>query len=147
MSRHLIEVCGTMLSMTASLSDAVAPNYRGERVTGLVGFAGENVNGAVYVHFPEALARRAAANMVGRPHEEITRHSEVNDVIGEIANMVTGGLKSWLCDAGAPCAMSTPAIIRGASFEIEASPEIERQFLIFHCGDETVVVEINIRLN
>ena len=147
MSQHFVEVFGTMLSIEASLSAKTAPNYSGQRVTGSVGFAGEKINGAVYVHFSEALARRAAANILGIPREEIAGHAEVNDVIGEVANMVTGGLKSWLCDSGAPCAMSTPAIIRGASFQIETAAEVERLLLIFHCGDETVALEIHIKLN
>jgi len=46
--------------------------------------------------------------MLGLPPDEITGETEVNDVVGEATNMLTGGLKSWLCDAGSDCAVSTP---------------------------------------
>ena len=45
-------------------------------------------------------------------------------MVGEATNMLTGGLKSWLCDSGAECAVSTPAIIRGSAFVIEPVPEV-----------------------
>jgi CheY-specific phosphatase CheX len=60
--------------------------------------------------------------------------------------MLTGGLKSWLCDSGAECAVSTPAIIRGSSFVIETSPEVTRQFLVFDCDGSRIVVEIHVKV-
>jgi len=147
MARHFVDVFGTMLSMQTALSAKQEPPHFHERISGSVGFAGENVNGAIYVHFSEAMARRATSAMLGLTPEDVSGDSEVNDVIGEVANMLTGGLKSWLCDAGAPCAMSTPAIIRGSSFVIEPMPEVEREWLGFECGDERVVVEIHIKLS
>ena len=71
--------------------------------------------------------------------------SEVNDVVGEVTNMLTGGLKSWLCDNGHPCAVSTPAIIRGA-YEIEPLPEVKREFLVFTCSGVQILVEVHIKL-
>ena len=67
-------------------------------MTGSVGFAGENVTGAVYLHLSAAFANRVAAAMLGLQPEEIMGETEVNDVVGEVTNMLTGGLKSWLCD-------------------------------------------------
>jgi chemotaxis protein CheX len=68
-------------------------------------------------------------------------------VVGEATNMITGGLKSWLCDAGAECAMSTPAIIRGTSFAIEPMPDVERANLVFAYNEHFIVAEIHIKLN
>ena len=44
---------------------------------------------------------------------------EVNDVIGELCNMIGGTLKSNLCDAGFSCQLSLPAVLRGADLQIE----------------------------
>ena len=147
MSGHLTDVFETMLSMKAVrvAGDAI-PQFDG-RVTGSVGFAGENVTGAVYLHLSAGFANKVAATMLGITPEEISDENEVNDVVGEATNMVTGGLKSWLCDAGADCAMSTPAIIRGTSFAIEPMPDVKREWLIFDCDHNFIVVEIHIKLN
>ncbi len=146
MTRHLVDVFDTMLAMPAVLvPNTTLPPFC-ERVTGSVGFAGENVTGAVYLHLSAAFANRVAAAMLGLPPAERITENDVNDVVGEATNMLTGGLKSWLCDAGANCAVSTPAIIRGA-FAVEAMPDVAREFLIFESGTERVVVEIHIKLH
>jgi CheY-specific phosphatase CheX len=61
--------------------------------------------------------------------------------------MVTGGLKSSLCNAGLPCAMSTPAIIRGKSFDIEPMPNVRREMIHFMCQGERIMVEIHIKFD
>jgi chemotaxis protein CheX len=146
-SRHMVDVFDTMLAMKADPVPNAPPPHFTERVTGVVGFAGETVTGAVYLHLSAPFANRVAAAMLGLPPEENLGESDVNDVVGEATNMLTGGLKSWLCDAGAACAVSTPAIIRGISFAVEAMPDVERECLVFECSSERVMVEIHIKLN
>lgn len=147
MKRHLVEVFETMVATKAELQPDGQPPHHKERVTGSVGFAGENVTGAVYLHLSAALASHSTAAMLGLGPADPVGDAEVNDVVGEMTNMLTGGLKSWLCDAGLPCAVSTPAIIRGASFEIESMPDVQRECLLFKCGEEGVIVEIHIKIS
>ena len=145
MNRHLVDVFDTMLSIKAtSVQGAGMPHFQ-ERVTGNVAFAGEHINGAVYLHLSAAFAGRVAAAMLGLAPEDLGE-AEVNDVVGEVTNMLTGGLKSWLCDAGTDCAVSTPAIIRGSSFVIEAVPDVTREWLTFDCAQDRVVVEIHVKV-
>jgi len=147
MTRHVAEVFGTMLSLKAALvPDAEVPQF-GERVTGSVGFAGELVTGAVYLHLSLPLANQATTAMLGMAPQEVPGDTEVNDVAGEITNILTGGMKSWICDAGVECAVSTPAIIRGTSFNIEPMPDVEREFLVFDCGEDRFVIEIHVKFN
>ena len=147
LSGHLADVFSTMLSMEAVPRPMTEPPHFPERVTGCVGFGGESANGVVYLHLSAPFANRATAAMLGLPPEELSGEAEVNDVVGEVTNMLTGGLKSWLCDGGAPCAVSTPAIIRGASFTVEPIPDVRREWLAFDCCGEQVVVELHISLS
>ena len=145
MNRHLVDVFETMLSMKATpAANANAPQLE-ERVTGSVAFAGDHINGAVYLHLGAPFAGQVAAAMLGLADEDLGE-AEVNDVVGEATNMLTGGLKSWLCDSGAECAVSTPAIIRGSSYVIEPVPDVDREYLVFDCNDNCVVVEIHVKL-
>ena len=147
MAGHVVDVFDTMLAMKAVLqAEAPAPHFA-SRVSSAVGFAGDTVTGAVYLHLSAPFARRVAAAMLGLQPAEISDDNEVNDVVGEATNMVTGGLKSWLCDAGADCAMSTPASIRGTAFAIEPMPNVRCARLVFECADDFIVVEIHIKLN
>jgi CheY-specific phosphatase CheX len=145
MNRHLVDVFETMLSMKAvPMAGAGAPPLE-ERVTGCVAFAGDHINGAVYLHLAAPFATQVAAAMLGLAPEELG-DAEVNDVVGEATNMLTGGLKSWLCDSGAECAVSTPAIIRGSAFVIEPVPNVDRERLVFECNHNRIVVEIHVKV-
>ena len=147
MMHHLVDVFDTMLSMKAVLLPNAAEPVFSERVSGAVGFGGDTVTGAVYLHLPTPLANQVTAAMLGLPPEEIPGDTEVNDVVGEATNMLTGGLKSLLCDSGADCAMSTPAIIRGTSFAVEPMADVQRECLVFSCGGEHLSIEIHIKFN
>lgn len=143
---HLVDVFDTMLSMKAiPVPDGQLPAFA-ERMTGSVGFGGSAVTGAVYLHLSADFANQIAAKMLGLPPEEKLGENDVNDVVGECANMLAGGLKSAFCDKGYECAVSTPAIIRGSSFVIEAVPEVEREWLIFTSDQNRIVVEIHVKI-
>jgi len=145
MNRHLVDVFETMLNMKAIAVVNAGMPPQVDRVTGCVAFAGEHINGAVYLHLGTPFAGTMAGAMLGLAAEELGE-AEVNDVVGEVTNMLTGGLKSWLCDSGAECAVSTPAIIRGSAFVIEPVPQVEREWLIFDCDHNRIVVEIHIKI-
>jgi chemotaxis protein CheX len=147
-SAHLSDVFETMLSMKAEPVAAFDPTpFSDERVSGSVGLAGEAVTGSVYLHLNSAFARQATAAMLGLAPEEITGHVEINDVVGEVTNMVGGGLKSWLCDAGATCVLTSPAVIHGTSFAVNAKPGVELIQLGFKCGDQNGLVEIHMKFS
>jgi chemotaxis protein CheX len=145
MNRHLADVFETMLSIKAVAAPNTGMPPSEERVTGSVAFAGEHICGAVYLHFGKPFAGHVAATMLGLAVEELGE-AEVNDVVGEVTNMLTGGLKSWLCDSGAECAVSTPSIIRGSSFVIEPVPDVLREWLVFDCDHTRIVVEIHVKV-
>jgi CheY-specific phosphatase CheX len=147
MTRHLLDVLDTMLARKGVPIDPSSTPGPGDRICGSVGFAGEKINGVVYLHLSASFAISATTAMLGLSAEELNGDSEANDVVGEMTNMLAGGLKSALCDHGAPCAVSTPSIIRGSSFEVEPVPDVERFWLPFQCGDDRVFVEVHIKSN
>ena len=142
---HLVDVFDTMLAKKAAPAGDAKPPHHAEHISGSVGLGGETVTGAVYLHLSAAFAGQAAAAMLGLPPEESLGDAEVNDVVGEVTNMLAGGLKSALCDAGSPCAVSTPAIIRGTSFVVQSTPNVERTCVLFDCDNERVMVEVHIK--
>jgi len=142
-----VDVFETMLSMKATHLPTAPPPEFAERTTGSVGFGGDTVTGAVYLHLSADFANQIAAAMLGLPPEESLGEAEVNDVIGECTNMLAGGLKSALCDKGHECAVSTPAIIRGTSFVIESLPVVRHELMIFECDGARFTVEVHIKFS
>lgn len=146
-SSHLETVFDTMLTLRATpLAESGDIQLEGSRITGTVGMAGETVTGQVYLHLPAALGAQAAATMLGLAPEELGE-TEVNDVMGEVTNMVAGGLKSWLCDAGAPCALTTPAVIRGESFSVTPKHGVELIVIPFESESHRCLVEVHVKFN
>jgi len=142
---HVVDVFGTMLSLSAvPVAGDVIPSFP-ERITGSVGFGGEKLNGAVYLHLSSPFASTATGIILGCTPADLGE-VETNDVIGELTNMLAGGLKSALCDHGLPCAVSTPAIIRGA-YEIETVPDVCRELLLFEADKNRFAVEIHVKFN
>jgi len=142
---HMEAVFETMLSLKA-VQETAKP-LEGDRITGSVGMAGEKVTGRVYLHLPAAFAKQATAAMLGLSPEDITSNDEVNDVTGEVTNMLAGGLKSWFCDRGANCALTTPAVIRGTSFAVAAKPGIEHILIGFECSQYRGQIEVHVKIN
>jgi CheY-specific phosphatase CheX len=143
---HMANVFKTMLSMEAILQDnGKMPEFK-EHITGSVGLGGDAISGALYFHLAADVAHKLAAAMLQLPAEELGE-PEINDVVGELTNILTGQLKSFLCDAGFRCAVSTPSIIRGASYEVELLPSVRRELLPFRCDAGPLAVEVHIKYN
>ncbi|HLP78585.1 MAG TPA: chemotaxis protein CheX [Candidatus Paceibacterota bacterium] len=143
---HMTSVFETMLAMKASPSvENTAVEFTNERMSGSVGFAGKTITGSLYLHISEPFARQATSAMLGLPLEEVTNPAEVNDVMGEITNMLGGGLKSWFCDRDAACVLTTPSVIRGTSFAVIANASIEVVQVAFDSGTMRGLVEVHVK--
>jgi flagellar motor switch protein FliN len=140
-------VFDTMLSLKLEPVEAVASSsLTGIREVSSVCFAGD-ATGIVSLHVPEDLARIMAASMLGMEPEEIEGHAEIEDLLGEIGNIVGGNLKSALTDAGLRCALSTPSFTTGSDFMIE-SLNLERyERYAFQCEGRAVFVEMGIKIS
>jgi chemotaxis protein CheX len=138
-------VFDTMLSMEAVVTQADgAPGLSGERIVGTVSFAGEVLgNISLQIGFP--FARVIAAAMLGMEESEIESQEEVNDVIGELSNMIGGDLKSRFCDAGFNCQLSIPSITSGSDFKIESKGWVRAERFTCVSQGQSAIVEVFIK--
>ena len=104
------------VEMADAADDSATSPMKLDGVSGSVSFTGK-MNGVLYLNLPEGLAKAAANRILGddpaRPPEEI------NDVVGELTNMVTGNLKSKMADRGFNCALSIPTVMRGVDISVD----------------------------
>lgn len=135
----------TMLSMDVSVSEANSSlELSGSKVVGCVGFAGDVV-GNICIHVPNHFARVMTAAMLGMEVDEVEDDEEINDVIGEVSNMVGGDMKSKLCDAGFPCVLSIPNVTSGSDFKIESKGWMRHEKIAFLNQDQLSFVEVFIK--
>jgi len=71
-------------------------------------------DGAVALYCPEPLARQAACGMFGLNANDIAAE-DVQDALGELANMIGGNLKALLPE---PCYLSLPTVADGTVFTL-----------------------------
>jgi CheY-specific phosphatase CheX len=143
-SNAVLKVFDTMFSMNVDIapSDPQAA-VDGSRIVGAVGFAGEAV-GTVCIGVTYDFAKIMTASMLGMDLDEIQSEEEVNDVIGEVSNMVGGHLKSRLCDAGLPCELTIPTITTGSAFKIEPKHWTRHECLTFKYNEHSAFVVVDV---
>ena len=68
------------------------------------------IMGRVNIHIPEIFSHEMTAAMLDMDPVDIEDFATVKDCVGEVCNMVSGHLKTFLCDAGMPCQLSPPSL-------------------------------------
>ena len=138
----LIETFDTMMSMALeAVEEGVATGLDDSRMVGTIHFGGEVV-GVMRFNLSEAFARTVTSAMLGIEADEIKSNEEINDVIGELANIVAGNLKTEFLDAGLTCVISTPSITSGSDFKIDPADIAPPVKFTFREKDEYVLVEL-----
>jgi chemotaxis protein CheX len=149
-NRAVTDVFKTMIGREPKFSTAVPtqggkshPPSNRPQVVGTVGFIGE-ANGLVYLHFDLAYARNCTKQLLGMSESELDEAGDevINDAIGELTNMTVGGFKNGLCDAGHPCKLTIPSILRGTNFSIEPISSAIRHVYHFDCEEHQIVADI-----
>jgi chemotaxis protein CheX len=144
---HSVEsVFQTMLSMEIELENPAVKESIGNNglIVGTVGFAGK-IMGNINLFVSRACGREMAAAMLGMTVDEIGSSEEVNDVIGEVCNMVGGEMKSRLCDAGLNCSLSIPSVTYGNDFKIESKGWGQHEQLGFRNRQHSGLLEIYVK--
>ncbi len=113
------------------------------QVVGTVGFIGD-INGLIYLHLDLAFAKICTCHLLGMNETELDAAGDevINDAIGELTNMTVGSFKNGLCDAGWPCKLTIPSILRGTNFSIEPISSAVRHVYFFDCAQHRVVADI-----
>ena len=142
-----IDVFETMLSMNAEQSESVdQSSLEGVRTVGSVGFAGD-ITGIINIHVSNEFARTMTASMLGMDETDIEGQEEINDLIGEISNIIGGGLKSTYTDIGLICELSTPSITTGSDFMIESLNMTTYDRFAFRVQEHHVFVEVGVKVS
>lgn len=112
-------------------------------ITSMVGFAGK-YNGLLCLHVPLNLAMLFTSSMLGMEVTEID--DDVNDALGEIANMLGGSFKHHLSKDGHEVRLSTPSVVSGKEYVISSGSVNDTLTLLFNVNGEGFIVSIVIEI-
>lgn len=110
------EIVHVVFEATFAIAVEDAPPDEGSTASvssSLVGIAGR-WDGAVIVDCSPAVAHLLASLMFGVPSDEVDR-DQIEDALGELANMVGGNLKALL---PGPCTLSLPTVVEGRDYRV-----------------------------
>ncbi len=110
-------------------------------ITGMVGLAGTR-KGVLAVHFPRQVALDVTSNFLGLEVSEV--NEDVQDAIGEIANMLGGNLKTILSDRGRDIQLSLPSTISGDEYSFSSQAEVDQVILPFQAPSGVFYVEVEL---
>lgn len=112
-------------------------------ITGMVGFAGM-YSGVISIHCPVSLALKITSNMLGMECEEV--NEDLNDAIGEISNMLGGGVKQVLTKGGLDVKLSIPTVISGEDYTVNSLSDSDCVVIPFVVDDEKFLVGLTLKL-
>lgn len=111
-------------------------------ITGMVGFAGI-YSGVISIHCPVVLALKITSSMLGMECEEVD--DDLNDAIGEIANMLGGGVKQVLSKGGLDVKLSIPTVISGEDYTVNSLSDIDCVVIPFSIENEKFLVGLTLK--
>lgn len=112
-----------------------------ETVTSMVGLAGSH-SGIIAIHCPKKLALLVTSKMLGMDVTDVDE--DVNDAMGEIANMVGGDVKHIFSPKGADINLSIPTVIYGSDYALESISNSDALVMPFTCGEERFLLSFKI---
>lgn len=109
-------------------------------VSSIIEMKGASGSGSVSVTFPDIVLRSLGKRMLppGMPVSDEMLH----DLTGEMANMIAGGMKGELEDAGLKFNISLPKIFAGSPHKLEHNSSSPVIMLPFNCEIGPFFVEI-----
>jgi chemotaxis protein CheX len=107
----------------------------------MVGLAG-TYTGILAIHCPKSLALLVTANMLGMEVTEID--DDVNDAMGEIANMIGGDVKHIFSPKGGDINLSIPTVIYGSDYVLESMSSSDSLLMPFECSGESFLLSFKI---
>jgi chemotaxis protein CheX len=130
-----------MMEISAGGDPLVKMGPLNKSITGMVGLAGIH-KGVLAVHFPQKVALDITSSFLGVNVQEID--ADVQDAIGEIANMLGGNLKTILSDRGKDIQLSLPSTIFGDEYAVTSQVGSDQVILPFRVPAGLFYVQVEL---
>lgn len=130
------DVWSSILGLEVAPTGAPPAETSERTLTGCVHITGGPWEGTVTLECPSDLANAAAAAMFGMEQDELGRE-ELDDALGELANMTGGGVKALV---PGPSTLSLPTVVEGLSYSVNVpGSDLVREVALVCDGSPFVV--------
>ena len=108
----------------------------------MLGFAGE-VQGMLTIHCPQDVAFAITSALLGVDVDEVD--ADVKDTVGEMANMILGGIKDGFTEEGIDISLAVPTILAGRSYRISGMDDAMWTTVPFYLDEGEFLVELKLK--
>jgi chemotaxis protein CheX len=133
----------TMLDLDLELCTSSDLPFAGDHLLSDIAFEGR-ANGTASLRIQPEDGIQIASKILGIPPTDLDDPSCIEDVIGELSNMVVGNFKSNLCDAGLKCKLCPPKLLRTDDFTLRNSAGSLAERIQFRAAHLHLIVELNV---
>ncbi len=127
----LHEIFSVMFSDHAKIvENGQAPDS--PQISSIVGFTG-HLSGMLALHFSVDMACRTASRLLGMPVSQPDEN--VRDAVGELGNMLAGGLKKRLSNTDNMFKISIPTVVAGLEYSMHAPANSQQVWMGIAAGE------------
>lgn len=140
------EIFSTMIFMPLSASTPLTEGKEvlGCNVSAMIGLTGDFTS-MLALHCPAEVGMAITGEMLGIEVEKID--DDVKDTLGEISNMLAGGLKEAFAAENINLELSIPTTVSGNSYRVSSPTKSDRVIIPFDLEQGRFFVEIKYSLN
>jgi chemotaxis protein CheX len=126
LEKAINEIATTMLNCSSEIIPYESVEIVPPGLSAIVGFGGK-ISGFIAINLSPSSACTLAANMLGMEIREMD--DIVADAMGEIVNMLAGGMKKNACEYEDLFKISIPTIVYGSDYSTHAPKNSQRLFM------------------
>jgi len=130
-----------MMDVTVDDENVQGSGKLHDTITGLIGLAGTH-KGVLAIHIPHPVAMAITSSFLGMDINEI--NADVEDAVGELANMLGGNVKTILTGNGRDIDLSLPSTISGSSYHFQPSKDVVKVVVQFGTVNGQFLVELQL---
>lgn len=131
-----------MMSITPGLTLSEKVYTFQKSISGMLGFAGD-VQGMLTIHCPQEVAFAITSALLGVDVDEVD--ADVKDTVGELANMILGGIKDGFVEQGVQINLAIPTVLAGRSYRISGMDDALWTTVPFYLDEGEFLVELKLK--
>lgn len=131
-----------MMSLTPGISLTEKVYKFQDSISGMLGFAGE-IQGMLTIHCPQDVAFAITSTLIGLDVDEVD--DDVKDTVGEMANMILGGIKDGFIEQGVQINLAVPTILAGRSYRVSGMDDALWTTVPFYLDEGEFLVELKLK--
>lgn len=113
-----------------------------DSISGMLGFSGD-VQGMLTIHCPQQVAFDISGQLLGIEVDRVDE--DVKDTIGEMTNMILGGIKDAFLERGTDISLAIPTVMSGRSYQVKTVDYASWTTVPFFLEDGEFLVELKLK--